>query len=57
MSNAPGILLNYRKKNKFGNTTIHDHLLIDGLQDAFSGKLMGNCAEKTAKDYNITREM
>ena len=33
-----------------------DGIMFDGLTDSFGKKLMGNCAEKTVRDLNITRE-
>lgn len=57
MTNSPGLILNYRKGLKFGHSGIKDHILHDGLEDAFQNKLMGNFAEITASKYNITREM
>lgn len=35
---------------------MHDAISHDGLQDAFNKMPMGNCAEKTADDFKITRE-
>lgn len=35
MTNAPGLILNYRKGLKFGHSGIKDHILCDGLEDAF----------------------
>lgn len=40
----------------FGNQTALDLISHDGLWDVYNKFPMGNCAEKTAKDYNITRE-
>lgn len=40
----------------FGNQTALDLISHDGLTDVYNKFPMGNCAEKTAKDYNITRE-
>lgn len=57
MTNCPGLILNYRKGLKFGHSTIKDHVLYDGFEDAFQNKLMGNFAEITASKHNITREM
>ena len=48
MSNAPGLILKYRQNLKFGHSIIKDHLLYDGLEDAFSNNLMGHFAEMTA---------
>jgi acetyl-CoA C-acetyltransferase len=41
----------------FGNVTMEDGLLKDGLWDVYNQFHMGVCAETTAKKYEITREM
>ncbi|KAI0998982.1 Acetyl-CoA acetyltransferase [Podosphaera aphanis] len=41
----------------FGNITIEDGLIKDGLWDVYNKFHMGVCAENTAKKYGITREM
>ena len=41
----------------FGNVKLEDGLLKDGLTDVYDQFHMGNCAELTAKKYEITREM
>lgn len=40
----------------YGNFTVEDGLLVDGLTDTFNSCHMGDCAEHTAKKYNLTRE-
>lgn len=40
----------------FGNLTMEDGLMKDGLWDVYNQIHMGNCAESTAKKYEITRE-
>lgn len=40
----------------FGNVTAEDGLLKDGLWDVYNQIHMGNCAENTAKKYEISRE-
>ena len=40
---------------KYGNASLIDTCMMDGLTDAFSGKLMGITAENVAKKFNITR--
>lgn len=39
-----------------GDTSSKDGLFVDGLRDTFNDCQMGDCAEHTAKKYNITRE-
>lgn len=57
MSNAgfimPGTL---RNGNKMGNIQAVDHMVFDGLTDAFSEVHMGITAENIAAKYGITRE-
>lgn len=57
MSNAgfvmPGTL---RSGNKMGNIQAVDHMVCDGLTDAFHNYHMGITAENIAEKYGITRE-
>ena len=55
MSAAPFLLDHARTGYRFGNGTLVDSMVRDGLCDAFSGKLMGNCAELLAREYRISR--
>ncbi|OIW28443.1 acetyl-CoA acetyltransferase [Coniochaeta ligniaria NRRL 30616] len=41
----------------FGNIKMEDGLIKDGLTDVYDQIHMGNCAENTAKNYDISREM
>lgn len=41
----------------FGNIQMEDGLIKDGLWDVYNQFHMGICAETTAKNHNITREM
>ncbi|MFN7431395.1 MAG: thiolase family protein, partial [bacterium] len=41
---------------KFGPATFEDHMQHDGLRCAFESCLMGNSADHTAKQHNITRD-
>ncbi|KAK3944776.1 acetyl-CoA acetyltransferase [Diplogelasinospora grovesii] len=41
----------------FGHVKMEDGLIKDGLTDVYDQFHMGNCAENTAKKYEITREM
>lgn len=56
MTRAPYMLSKARGGYRLGHGEIHDHMFLDGLQDAFSGDLMGNFAEATADKYSFTRE-
>ncbi|KHJ36217.1 putative acetyl- acetyltransferase [Erysiphe necator] len=40
-----------------GNITMEDGLIKDGLWDVYNQHHMGICAEKTAKEFGLTREM
>ena len=57
MSNA-GFVLNGNLRNgvKMGNFTAIDHMVNDGLTDAFEHFHMGITAENVAEKYQITRE-
>lgn len=55
MSNAP--FLTQRKLPAFGHYEVKDSLVVDGLFDVYNKFPMGNCAEHTAKNLGITREM
>lgn len=45
-----------RQGHKMGNLTSIDHMVYDGLTDAFSGLHMGMTAENIAEKYHISRE-
>ncbi|MGE0045342.1 MAG: acetyl-CoA C-acyltransferase [Hyphomonadaceae bacterium] len=57
MTNAPYLLTNYRKGNKYGASEVLDHMETDGLTDAYEGSAMGVYADQVAKEYQFTREM
>jgi len=57
MSNAPYLMKKHRAGARIGHDTIYDHMMLDGLEDAYEpGKAMGVFAEATARDYQFTRE-
>lgn len=57
MSLAPYLLPKARVGYRMGHGEIKDHMFLDGLEDAYeSGKLMGYFADKTAAEYQISRE-
>jgi len=57
MSNAPYLLDKVRKGYRLGHQTVKDHMLLDGLEDAYDkGKHMGLFAEETAEKYGFKRE-
>jgi acetyl-CoA C-acetyltransferase len=55
MSQAPYLLRKARGGYRLGNDTIFDHMLIDGLTDAYEGMHMGVCAETLAREHKISR--
>lgn len=56
MSNAPYLLPKARAGYRMGHGEIKDHMMLDGLENAYDGKAMGCFAQDTANDKNITRE-
>jgi len=54
MSNVPYYLA--RGELPYGGVQLVDGIVYDGLQDAYDKIHMGNCAEKTAKDYGISKD-
>lgn len=56
MSNAPYVLEKARSGYRMGHGEIKDHMFLDGLEDAKTGRLMGSFAQDTADKYGITRE-
>jgi acetyl-CoA C-acetyltransferase len=57
MSRAPYLLTKARNGYRLGNQEMYDHMFLDGLQDAYEHKLMGEYAEATATKFGFTREM
>ena len=56
MSSVPHVLRKARQGgHKLGQITLDDLVVSDGLWDAYSNIHMGSCAEKTNKDFGITR--
>ncbi len=56
MSNVPYYSPDTRWGNKYGNVSLVDGLVKDGLTDCYHNYAMGNSAELCAKEYNFTRE-
>lgn len=56
MSQVPHYLPGSRVGYKYGNFTAIDGLAYDGLRDVYNEYMMGNAADRTAKEHNITRE-
>jgi acetyl-CoA C-acetyltransferase len=56
MTNAPYLLAKHRGGARIGHDVIKDSMYLDGLEDAYTpGKLMGNFAEDSARDYQFSR--
>lgn len=57
MTNAPYMLLKARQGYRLGHAEIYDHMMMDGLEDAYDkGKPMGYFAEQCAKKLGFTRK-
>ncbi|MEP4485187.1 MAG: acetyl-CoA C-acyltransferase [Halioglobus sp.] len=56
MSNAPHLVPNSRSGLRTGHNTVYDHMFIDGLEDAYTGRAMGSFAQETANARGIERE-
>lgn len=56
MSNVPYYIPKARFGYKYGNAEIVDGLVKDGLFEVYYKFPMGNCADNTAKEMNISRE-
>jgi acetyl-CoA C-acetyltransferase len=58
MSNAPYLIPKGRHGYRIGHAEILDHMMLDGLEDAYSKRSpMGNFAEECAAQYRFTREI
>jgi acetyl-CoA C-acetyltransferase len=56
MTNAPYLLAKARGGYRVGHDRIIDHMLMDGLEDAYeTGRSMGDFGEATAETYQFTR--
>ena len=57
MTNAPYLMLKGRGGYRMGHDRIFDHMMLDGLEDAYQpGRSMGTFGEDCAAKYNFTRE-
>lgn len=56
MSNAPYMLEKARDGYRMGHGTISDHMMLDGLEDAYENKPMGCFAQATADIKGLSRE-
>ncbi|MDO8278625.1 MAG: acetyl-CoA C-acyltransferase [Burkholderiaceae bacterium] len=57
MTNAPHLLLKGRSGIRIGHDRIYDHMMLDGLEDAYEpGRAMGTFGEECAAKYKFSRE-
>ena len=56
MTNAPYIMPGSRGGYRMGHKEVKDHMFLDGLEDAETGKLMGMFAQEMADEKGYTRE-
>ena len=57
MTNAPYLMLKGRGGYRMGHDRIFDHMMLDGLEDAYQpGRSMGTFGEDCAAKYSFTRE-
>lgn len=57
MTNAPYLLPKARAGYRIGHDRIFDHMMLDGLEDAYEpGRSMGTFGEDCAAKYSFTRE-
>ncbi len=57
MTNAPYLLLKGRGGYRMGHDRVFDHMMLDGLEDAYEpGRSMGTFGEDCAAKYQFTRE-
>lgn len=57
MTNAPYLLRKGRGGYRAGHDTVYDHMMLDGLEDAYEeGRSMGTFGEECASEYGFSRE-
>jgi len=57
MTNAPYLLLKGRGGYRMGHDKVYDHMMLDGLEDAYeAGRSMGTFGEDCAAKYKFSRE-
>lgn len=57
MTNAPYLMLKGRGGYRMGHDKIYDHMMLDGLEDAYqAGRSMGTFGEECAAKYSFSRE-
>lgn len=56
MSQSPYFVPKARAGLRLGHAAMKDHMFFDGLEDAYTGRLMGSFAQQTADQYELTRQ-
>jgi acetyl-CoA C-acetyltransferase len=57
MSNAPYLLNQGRRGYRVGHSVVYDHMMLDGLEDAYEkGRAMGDFGEAAVQAYQFTRD-
>ncbi|MEZ5506251.1 MAG: acetyl-CoA C-acyltransferase [Gammaproteobacteria bacterium] len=56
MTNAPYVLEKARAGLRMGHSEVKDHMFLDGLEDAKTGRLMGSFAQEVSDKEGISRE-
>jgi len=56
MTQSPYFIAKARAGLRLGHGEVKDHMFCDGLEDAYSGRLMGSFAQQTADQYDLSRE-
>lgn len=56
MTNAPYVLEKARAGYRMGHGEIKDHMFLDGLEDAETGRLMGSFAQEVSDKHDLSRQ-
>jgi len=56
MSQSPYLLPKARSGYRMGHGEVKDHMFLDGLEDAYTGRSMGTFAQETADSEGFTRQ-
>jgi acetyl-CoA C-acetyltransferase len=56
MTQAPYLIPKGRSGLRLGHGELKDHMFLDGLEDAYTGRLMGSFAQETADKHGLSRE-
>ena len=56
MTQSPYFIAKARGGLRLGHGEVKDHMFCDGLEDAYSGRIMGSFAQQTADQYDLSRK-